>query len=53
LPFLQCDFSEKRIIGLDEPALNHILSFFSPEDAQKIKDVLIEKYKKAKSMRAH
>jgi phage terminase small subunit len=49
----ECDFSEKRIIGFDEAILNRILSFFSPEDAEQIRNVIIEEYKKAKSMRDH
>jgi phage terminase small subunit len=49
----ECDFSEKRIIGFDEAILDKILSFFSPEDAEQIRNVIIEEYKKAKSRRTH
>jgi hypothetical protein len=49
----ECDFSEKRIIGFDEAILDKILSFFSPEDAEQIRNVIIEEYKKVKSRRAH
>jgi predicted component of type VI protein secretion system len=47
----ECDFSDRKIVGLDRDGFNELLSFFPPKKAKKIKqrlkERLIEKYRES------